>query len=117
MPEASSLIAGLAPSGIAISIITYMEAYQGVLQSTNQSGALADFEAFVDVVPILPLPSAVARRCATLREQLRRQGRRLRARALDLIIAAMALERDLILVTRNIDDYRDIPELRIYSTV
>jgi predicted nucleic acid-binding protein len=37
-----------------------------------------------------------------------------KARALDLMNAAIALEHDLILVTRNIEDYKDIPDLKLY---
>jgi predicted nucleic acid-binding protein len=35
-----------------------------------------------------------------------------RQRALDLIIAATALEHDLTLVTRNREDFQDIPGLQ-----
>jgi predicted nucleic acid-binding protein len=64
-------------------------------------------------VILLPLSPAVARRCAELRRQLRRQGKRVRARALDLIVAATAIEYDLTLVTNNTAGYRDIPGLKL----
>jgi predicted nucleic acid-binding protein len=35
------------------------------------------------------------------------------SRALDLIIAATALEYDLTLVTKNTDDFKDIPHLSL----
>jgi tRNA(fMet)-specific endonuclease VapC len=59
--------------------------------------------------------TAVARRCASLREQLRTAGKRVRPRALDLLIAATALDHNLTLVTRNVKDYDDIPDLRLYQ--
>ncbi len=68
----------------------------------------------LDAVPIFPLTLAVARRCAGLRERLRAQSKTLKPRALDLIIAATALEHDLTLVTRNRRDYNDISGLRLY---
>ena len=40
--------------------------------------------------------------------------KRVKARALDLINAAIALEHDLTLVTRNVRDYQDIPGLHLY---
>jgi predicted nucleic acid-binding protein len=43
-----------------------------------------------------------ARRCARLRETLRKQGKRVKPRALDFIIAATALEHGLTLVLRNV---------------
>lgn len=113
--EAVELLDELAEDGIAISIITYLEIYQGVARSPNREKAQAQLDAFLAEVPVLPLSLSVARRCAQLRETLRQQDKRVRARALDLIVAATALEYNLTLVTRNTDDYDDIPELKIYS--
>ena len=117
IPEANDLLEDLADEGIAISVITYMEAYQGLLRSPVAQEELDPrFNALVEAIPILPLSLAVARRCAGLRETLRTQKKRVNARAMDLIIAATALQHDLILVTRNLDDYQDIPDLRIYGS-
>ena len=49
-----------------------------------------------------------------MRVQLRSQGRSVRNRALDLLIAATAIQHNLTLVSRNADDYRDIPGLTLY---
>jgi predicted nucleic acid-binding protein len=76
--------------------------------------AEAKLAAFLAKVPILPFSPEVARRCARLRLDLKRQGKRVRPRALDLIIAATALEHGLTLVTRNSGDYQDIPGLTLY---
>jgi predicted nucleic acid-binding protein len=111
--QALQLLQQLAPSGIAISIVTYMEGYQGVLRQPDPEAARRQLEAFIQAVPILPFSRDVAERCAQLREDLRRQGRRVRSRALDLIVAATALEHGLILVTRNRDDYKHIPGLTL----
>jgi predicted nucleic acid-binding protein len=115
VPAATELLDDLADSGLFIAMITYMEAYQSVLCSPNQHEAQEHFEAFVAVVPVLPFSEEVARHCADLRETLRTQGRRVRSRALDLMIAATALEGNLILVTRNARDYADIPMLQLYQ--
>jgi tRNA(fMet)-specific endonuclease VapC len=112
--EAVKLLEALAEDGIGVSIITYMEAYQGVLQKPDPKQAEAEFEAFFRSLLVLPLSPAVARRCARLREDLKRAGKQVRARALDLVIAATALEHDLTLVTQNTDDFKDIPGLKIY---
>lgn len=115
VPEANELLERLAGEGIAISVITYMESYQGLLRSPiAQEEVEPLFHAFAEGVPVIPLSLEVARRCASLREKLRRQKRRVNARALDLIIAATAVEHDLTLVTRNLEDYDDIPELALY---
>ena len=113
-PTALQLLQELAPEGIAISIITYLEIYHGVLRAPDPVQAEAQIQTFLDTVPLLPLTLAVARRCALLRETLRRQGKRIKPRALDLIIAATALEHGLTLVTRNRDDFDDLSGLQLH---
>ncbi len=113
--EALQLIDQLAQDGISISIITYMEIYQGVLRSHDPVLAQDQLKAFVAEVPILPFTRSVAERCAQLRETLRKQGKRPQRRALDIMIAATALAHDLVLVTRNVADYQDLPGLALYG--
>ena len=114
VPEALQLLDRLAQDGIAISIITYMEAYQGVERSPHPEEAHSKLRAFLESVPAISLSPAVAQRCAYLRETLRKQDKRVNARSLDLIIAATALEYNLTGVTRNTEDYADIPGLKLY---
>ncbi|HEU0022293.1 MAG TPA: type II toxin-antitoxin system VapC family toxin [Dehalococcoidia bacterium] len=114
-PAAIQLLERLAEEGIAISIITYMEVFQGLERSSNRVEAKEKFQTFVTSVPVLPFSLAVAERCAQLRETLRLQNKRVNARALDLVIAATALELDLTLVTRNVEDFDDIPGLNFYQ--
>ena len=95
-------------------MVTFMDVTQGILDSVDPATAQAEFDAFLADVPILPFSSAVASRCAALRRDLKRLGKRVRPRALDLITAATALEHNLTVVTRNKADYRDIPGLNLY---
>ncbi len=113
--EVNQLLDRLAPEGIAISMITYMEAYQGVVRSPTPQEARTKFQAFRRSVPVLPFSLTVAKRCAVLREHLKHEQKRVKSRALDLINAAIALEYDLTLVTRNVEDYQDIPDLKLYQ--
>jgi len=64
---------------------------------------------------VLPFSLTVAKRCAALREQLKKEQKRVKSRALDLINAAIAIEHNLTLVTRNTEDYKDIPGLELYQ--
>ena len=112
-PDAVALVEGLAPGGLAVALITYAEVYQGTLRSPDPAAAQAQLAVFLEGAPILPFTVAVARRYAELREELRRQGKRVRARALDLMIAATALHYGYELVTRNLGDYDDVPDLRL----
>src|SRR5436305_7195406 len=109
-PDVVALLKTLSPAGIAASIITYLEAFQGTIR-LQRPIPRAKFEAFFDTVPILPLTPAIAQRCARLREHLKRQGKQPNRRAFDLIIAATALEHGLALVTNNRQDFADIPGL------
>jgi predicted nucleic acid-binding protein len=90
-----------------------MEAFQGIERSQAVEQARGKFQAFTDGVLILPFSFAVAERCARLRETLRTQKKRVNSRALDLIIAATALEYDLTLITKNTDDFKDITDLSL----
>ncbi len=117
IPEAQQLLDKLAPEGIAISIITYMEAYQGVIRSVNAKEAHAKFQIFRRSIPVLPFSLTVAKRCAALREKLKNEQKRVKSRALDLINAAIAIEHHLTLVTRNTADYQDIPGLQLYKSI
>ena len=112
---ATTLLEQLAAEGIAVSIITYMEAYQGVLRSPRPTSARKQFEAFLETVPVLPFSLAGAEGCAQVRETLHREGKRVKARALDLMTAAIALEHGLTIVTRNVEDYNDIRGLKLYK--
>jgi tRNA(fMet)-specific endonuclease VapC len=114
-PDALAVLEQLAPQGLAISIVTYMEVYQGTLRSPDPERARASLATFLAGVPVIPFSLAAARRCAELREELARRGKRVRSRALDLVTAAIALEYGYTLVTHNRRDYEDIAELSLYQ--
>ena len=112
---AVDLFSRLSQAGVSMSIITYMEAYEGLSYSSSSASLLSKLESFLNAVPIVPISEETARRCAGIRSTLRRKGRRVRQRALDLLIAATAIEHNLTLVTRNQADYADIPGLSLYN--
>jgi predicted nucleic acid-binding protein len=116
-PAATLLLQQLASQGLAISAITYMEIYEGVLREPTPAArgqAEARVNAFIRAIPVVPISEDIARRCALIRDALRRQNRRVRPRALDLLIAATALEHGLTLVTNNRADYRDVPGITLF---
>lgn len=114
-PEAQALIRLLIPARIAISVITYMEVYQRVYHPDVPPHFIHDLKQFTAVAPILDVTPAIGERCAQIREQLRQQSKQFRQRALDLVIAATAVERGLTLVTRNTKDFADIPGIVLYD--
>jgi tRNA(fMet)-specific endonuclease VapC len=89
--------------------------YEGIYGSRNPRTAAGAFTTFLHGVPVLPVSRLVAKRTAKLRFELRQGGRPINHRTLDLIIAATALEHDLVLVTRNLKDYEDIVALILYQ--
>ena len=107
------LFRSLTPTGIAIGAITYMEVFQGILEAPDPAAARRDLVASLEGIPVFVVDRPVAERCARIRLDLKRQSKRVRPRALDLITAAIALEHGHVLVTRNRDDYDDIPGLKL----
>jgi len=110
---ATQLVDGLFDEGIAISAITLMEVLDGLEQARDARLAQSRFRVFASRVPVIPFGPDEAAVAASMRRVLRQQGRRVRPRALDLLIAATALTHDLTLVTNNPSDYQDIRDLRL----
>jgi len=103
----------LSEADLSLSIVTYGEIYEGIYFGTNRRLNEAGFEAFLRWVDELPLTTGIMQRFARIRGELRRSGQILDA--LDLLIAATALEHDLTVVSRNIRHFGRIPRLRILS--
>jgi predicted nucleic acid-binding protein len=112
-PATTALVATLAREGVAVSAVTFMEAWQGIYRGTNPQQIAIQYQRFFDSILVLSFDEAIAKGCAKIRHDLKKQGLRTRERALDLQIAATAIEYGLELVTRNINDYKDIPGLTL----
>lgn len=111
-PHAAAIVESLAPDGLAISLVTYGEALDGVLHGHNPADAEARFDLALRRFSLVTLTEPIMRRFAQLRGDRRKAGRP-RGDA-DLIIACTAIELNLTLVTRNLRHYEDIPELRLF---
>jgi tRNA(fMet)-specific endonuclease VapC len=103
----------LAPAGLAISIITYGELYEGAAFAHNPEPALAGLRAFLQGKPVLPLTQPIMERFARIRGSLPRLARQ-QIGDLDILIAATCLEHELTLLTRNRKDFQHIPDLKLY---
>jgi predicted nucleic acid-binding protein len=114
-PQALQVFSTLAPDGLAISIITYLEIYEGINLSRDPVRAERAFRQLLRDVQVLPVSRTVAKQVAQIRATLRRSKAPMNHRALDLIIAGTAVAYDLELLTRNTKDYNDIPNLRRYT--
>ncbi len=100
--------------GAAISIISYGELLYGAEKSANNNRALTTVETFLNdlVITTLPLNESVMKRYAELKARLEQKGQKLDD--FDLLIAATALEHNLILVTDNRRHFSRIPTLQLF---
>ena len=65
------LLSSLEPQGLAISLITYGEIYEGILYSEDPAASERIFNQFLRDVTVLPITRPIMRRFAQLRGQLR----------------------------------------------
>ncbi len=114
-PRAIELLRRIEPEGTFISILTYIEVFQGTIRDPSPDVAMQALQDFLSGTSIVSVTIPIAERCARLRQHFLDLGQRPMRRGFDLVIAATALEYDLTLVTRNVRDYADIPDLKLYE--
>jgi len=107
-------LARTASEPLFVSAVTQMEVWDGVHRAANPPQVEREYHVFFADLTILPFDSEIVKRGGKLRHDVRQQGIRTRDRAIDLQIAATALQHGLALVTYNTQDFNDIPGLRLY---
>lgn len=95
----------------AISTVTLAELYAGAYKHSQATRLLALIADLLQVVHVIDFDSACAERFGQVRGTLLQQG--ISVPTTDLMIASVALVRDLTLVTHNTADYQNIPGLRL----
>jgi tRNA(fMet)-specific endonuclease VapC len=95
---------------IEISIITYYEIVGG-LMAKNALKQLNVFQDFIDQNLVIPMTENSAKISAELYSTLRQQGNTVDD--IDLLIAGIAIDNDLTLVTNNENHFNRIPGLDI----
>lgn len=103
-PHVREFIADHAPSVSAISYVEVLGYHRLDAQQRQY------FEAFFQVAPVLPISQEVLEQAVILRQQRRMT-------LGDAIIAGTALAHNLILVTRNLEDFQWIPALTLLNPV
>jgi tRNA(fMet)-specific endonuclease VapC len=111
-PAAVTLVSRLADSGLAMTIITYGEIYEGFQRGLLNEEALDRFERFAATLDLLSPNLDAARFYGQCRAQLRAQG--LLVPDNDLWTAAIALAHDLTLVSRD-RHFARIANLKLYQ--
>jgi tRNA(fMet)-specific endonuclease VapC len=113
--DAVHLIASFRREGVALSVISYVEFLEGIIGAVDPVRGRRAWRTFLRGTRVLVVSRSIAERAAAIRADLRQQKRQVNERALDILIAATAIEHNLTLVTRNIRDYDDIPDLKLYD--
>lgn len=111
--DADTILRELIPEGIAISIITRGELYEGALGSPDPETQMHVLRMFVAPFVQLGLDDQIMERFAQVRTDLRRRGQLLPD--FDLLIAATALRHGLALLTFNARHFRRIAGLDLYE--
>jgi tRNA(fMet)-specific endonuclease VapC len=104
----------LQEKGLAVSIISVAELWEGVYFSKDPTRSEVMLEEFLSGVFLLGIDEEICRRFGQLRGSLRRHGRIIGD--FDLLIAASALRHNLTLLTNNLRHFENIEGLRIEST-
>ncbi len=107
-----TLLKALKPEGLAISLITYGEIYEGIYYGRNPQDNEHGFQQFLRDVSVFPLSKPIMRQFALIRGQLRQTGTLITDN--DLLIGATALHHSFIVVTHNIRHFQRIPGLVFY---
>ena len=113
LPPSVTLLADLERQGLAVSVVTLAEVFEGAWGHRDPVEQLARYRAFLAGFAVLDVTEPVVEVFARIRADLRRQGNRLPD--LDLLIAATALHHDLTLLTRNVRHFERVPGLQFHS--
>jgi tRNA(fMet)-specific endonuclease VapC len=111
--EVTRRLKELEPQGLALSIISAAELWEGVYFSRDQKRSQVMLEAFLSGVTILNLDEEVCKRFGHLRGSMRKRGQVMGD--FDLLSAATALRHNLTLLTNNRKHFAGIAGLQIQS--
>lgn len=110
--RAINVLDPLMADGLAISLVTYGEIYEGIFSGRDPNAAERTFRRWLTSIKVLPLSQPIMRRFARIRGDLRSQGQLIPDP--DIMIAATALHLHLTLVTRNRKHFSRIPGLNLH---
>lgn len=99
--------------GVALSILSLAELYEGVYYSRDPQKSEAQLDGFLRGIAVLGIDAETCRRFGKERGRLRAVGRMVGD--FDLMIGASALQHDLIVLTDNRRHFEEIEGLRLES--
>lgn len=110
--DAMHVLEGLHSLGLAVSIISHGELFEGTFGFSDADERLIRVYALLSQFETLQLTDPIMEIFGRTRSQLRRSGQMIAD--LDLLIAATAVFHDLTLLTRNVRHFGRISNLQIY---
>lgn len=103
----------LAPGGLAFSIVSYGELYEGVLGASDPLVINDQFDRLLSLMQMIEVDFSILRTFAGIRRSLRQRGQLIGD--MDIVIAATAIEHNLRLITRNRKHFERVPGLRFFT--
>lgn len=103
------------PDSIGISSITVSELYYGIAKSSKPNENTIALEQFILPLTVIDFNKEDSVAYGRLRAKLEQKGKLIGA--MDLLIAAQALSRDLIIVTNNEREFKKIEGLSVENWV
>jgi tRNA(fMet)-specific endonuclease VapC len=108
--HAITLLSSMAKDGLAVSLITLGEIYEGIYYGRDPQKSEAGFRNFLRGVTVLSLNRSIMQRFGYIRGDLRHKGMLIGDP--DILIAATCLYYNLTLLSRNRKDYERIKDLK-----
>ena len=112
-PAMVTRLTELQPQGLALSIISLAELYEGVFYSRDPEGDGRDLADFLRGVTVLGIDADIAQRFGRERGRLRKAG--MLIADFDLLIGVTAVHHTLTLLTNNRSHFERIEGLRMES--
>lgn len=103
----------LRPEGLAVSVISLAEVYEGVFYSRDPEASRRGFAEFLENVSVIGVDEDVCEVFAKERGRLRKQGNLIGD--FDLLIASTCLFHEVTLLTNNVRHFERIDGLKLIS--
>lgn len=111
--EIVDTLISLEKKGLAISVISLAELYEGVYSSENQNKKMNGLNNFLTGVRVLTIDDEIAKIFGKQRQALRKSGRLIDN--FDILIAATCLFYDLTLMTNNNNHFERFEGIKLYK--
>ena len=112
--HATQAIGRCAQDGIAISIVTKGEVFEGAHDEPNPQAKLETYRRFLAPFAVIGVDEPIIERFAEVRALLRRRGETIPD--LDILMGVTAVHHGLTLLTNNVRHLRRVPSIQILQT-